>query len=268
MKKFFDGDVDREINTADLIAEFQDEVLYLDRHELDEAEWQLLNSQYAYVKFGLILEKIRNQSWWRNCAEKFLDFRSFCQTKVNLNIWQAANAIKSAQVAVKLVFLGFTELPRNASQALKMADLSIERLGEVWGDVIKSCAAHKITAAAIESVINPDAQPLKSTLTIPTILLDQIVREAIERGLTVPQYLERLVNGEPIEADLPIPADPVSPDTDELVAILDRVELTWKQPPTRSISPQKIIETAIDKFDDLMTDLIGQYLPIRAVKTG
>jgi hypothetical protein len=268
MNKLSGSEQLRELNMLETISDFQEEVLNLDRHDMDEVEWQLLNSQYAYVKFGLILEKIRNQSWWRNCAEKFLDFRQFCQTKVNLNIWQAANAIKSAQVAVKLVFLGFTELPRNASQALKLADLSIERLGEVWGNILKSCAAHKITAAAIEQVINPDAQPLKSTLTIPTVLLDKIAREAVERGLTVAQYLERLVDGEEMEADPTSSADPVSPVTDEMSAILDRVEMSWQQPPTRSISPQKIIENAIDKFDDLMTDLIGQYLPTRAVKTG
>ena len=146
MRTIDDGDMLREYNTRDLVELFQAEILEIHKSEVDDWEADLMINQYAYIKFGLLLERVRNGCWWNRCKEKFSDFRSFCQRKINLNIWQVANAIKSANVAVKLAQLGFDQFPRNASQALKLADLSIERLAEVWGNVIKSCQGHKITA--------------------------------------------------------------------------------------------------------------------------
>jgi hypothetical protein len=134
---------DREMldfSLRNLVAEFEIDVSYLCPGDIDEAEYELLSNQYAYIKFGLILEKFRNQCWWKRCSEKFQDFREFCQQKVKLNRWQVSNAIKSANVAMRLVFLGFSELPRNASQALALADLSLERLGEVWGNITQDIA--------------------------------------------------------------------------------------------------------------------------------
>lgn len=103
------------------------------------------SSQDAYIKFGLILEQFRNKSWWKRCQEQFRDFREFCKQKVNLSRWQVVNAIKSANVAVKLVFLGYSDLPRNASQALALADLSLERLSVVWGGILERLMPHQIT---------------------------------------------------------------------------------------------------------------------------
>jgi hypothetical protein len=244
----------------DLIDYLQYSVLHLDPSDMTEVENELMISQYAYIKLGLILEKVRNQCMWKKCLEKFSDFRSFCQRKVNLNIWQATNAIKSAQVAVKLSFLGFTELPRNASQALKMADLSIERLGEVWGNVIKSCAGHKITALAIDSQIDPDKVAANSTLKLPTAVVDGLARQAIEHGLTLKEYLKRLANGE----DLDDESSQVQAEvTEEMTEIVDALDLQFQaQAQSKvSIEPKKIIEHAIDSFDQLMENLIGQFIP-------
>lgn len=258
MRKIDDGDGIRELNITDLIAEFECDVRELDSDDIDDTEYQLITNQYAYVKFGLILEKIRTRSWWLKCSEKFSDFRQFCQTKVNLNIWQVANAIKSANVAVRLAFLGFTELPRNASQALKMAELPIERLGEVWGNVVKSCEGHKITALAIESQINPDKQPTSDSLRIPAGLGDKIRREALERGISVPEYLEGLMNGEFADDNT---TEPVTFSIDvELADIQESVEVPARSH-TKTVTRSKIINRTLDRFDELMDGLIGQFIP-------
>jgi hypothetical protein len=253
MRKINDeGDI-RELNITDLIAEFQIDVQDLDSDDIDDTEYQLITNQYAYVKFGLILEKIRNRSWWRKCSEKFSDFRSFCQSKVNLNIWQVANAIKSAQVAVKIAWLGFTELPRNASQALKMSELSIERLGEVWGNVVASCAGHKITALAIESQINPDKPVTSETLRLPAHIADALRRQAIERGLTLTQYLEQLATGEP-EEEIEIDTMTMTVDP-EMAIVMDSLDRKFRgdnRPPLDRLG---------DRFDELLTGLVGQFIP-------
>lgn len=259
MRKFDDGDGLRDCNLADLMNEFQDDVLRMDE-DIDETEYQLITNQYAYVKFGLILEKIRTRSWWKKCSEKFSDFRDFCQLKVNLNIWQVANAIKSARVAIQLAFLGFTELPRNASQALKMADLSIDRLGEVWGNVVSTCQGHKITALAIEQQINPDKQPTSDTLRIPAGLGDKIRREAIERGISVTEYLEGLINGEFADDNT---TEPVTQSIDEEIAdLLDCVEAVEIVAPVQvSIAPAKIVESIGNSIDRMREAMYDRYLP-------
>jgi hypothetical protein len=252
MRKIRDDDGVRELNITDLIAEFQIDVQDLDSDDIDDTEYQLITNQYAYVKFGLILEKIRNRSWWRKCSEKFSDFRSFCQSKVNLNIWQVSNAIKSAQVAVKIAWLGFTELPRNASQALKMSELSIERLGEVWGNVVASCPAHKITALAIESQINPDKQPTSETLRLPARVADSLRGQAIAAGMTLTEYLEELAFPEDDDDSTGEPEMPIEINA-EMSAIIDRVEYQWLKPAASII---EVGDRMMAKFDDLMSGLL------------
>ena len=257
MRTIDDGDVLREYNVRDLVELFQDEILEIHKSEVDDWEADLMTNQYAYLKFGLLLERVRNGCWWNRCKEKFADFRSFCQRKINLNIWQVANAIKSANVAVKLAQLGFEQFPRNASQALKLADLSIERLSEVWGQVIKNSEGHKITALAIESQINPDKKSINSTLRLPTSVIEDLTEQAMEYGLTLQEYLKRLASGEQFdpghEAESTEQIDPVA------VEILDALDLKFQS--IEPIEPKKIIETAVNEFDRLMDNLIGQFIP-------
>jgi hypothetical protein len=160
----------------------------------------------------LILEKFRNQCWWKRCSEKFQDFREFCQQKVKLSRWQVSNAIKSANVAMRLVFLGFSELPRNASQALALADLSLEWLGEV-----------------IKREISPDIQPLATTIRIPTVLLERLREQAQDVGLSLNGYLEQLADGQSPDGGRDVETEQL---TDEQVACLDRLELEWKLVPS------------------------------------
>jgi hypothetical protein len=242
---------------SDLISDFQNDVLWLDASKMNDVESQLMVSQYAYIKFGLILEKIRNQCFWKKCLEKFSDFRHFCEVKANLNIWQVTNAIKSARVAVTLTALGFDDLPRNASQALKLAELSIERLGEVWGNVLESCQRHKITASAIESLVNPDKQAVSSTVKIPTALLDKLQQQAIDRGLTLTEYLEELSDDRIAEDNK---TEPVECDIDEMLAdILHEDDLQLAVTLRPKHSPRSILQMGdevIDRMDAFFNSML------------
>ncbi len=258
MRKIIDdNDCVRELNVSDLILEFQDEVRDLDSDDIDDTEYQLLTSQYSYIRFGLILDKVASRAWWKKCSEKFLDFRSFCEHKVSLNIWQVKNAIKSAQVATRLAFLGFTDLPRNASQALKMADLSLERLSEVWGNILAKCQGHKITAGAIDAEINPDKQPTSETVRLPKRVADALREQAIAAGMTLNEYLAELAFLD--EEDEAIASTEQSIELNpEQLAIIDRVEYQW-------VKPQKFLEHTLDMFDRAITDLVGEFMPKHSV---
>jgi hypothetical protein len=243
---------------SDLISEFQNDVLWLDASNMNDVESQLMVSQYAYIKFGLILEKIRNQCFWKKCLEKFSDFRHFCQVKANLNIWQVTNAIKSAQVAVRLSSLGFSDLPRNASQALKLAELSIERLGEVWGNILAKHRGHKITASAIADEIAPAVRNAIETLRIPVDVADKLRRNAIERGLTLSEYLGQLANGEPDGVE---PIGEGEREGEEIGReVIDALDLKFRSH-DRQVSAKNVIEASVAGFDALMEGLIGQFIP-------
>ena len=268
MRTIDDGDMLREYNTRDLVELFQAEILEIHKSEVDNWEADLMTSQYAYVKFGLLLERVRNGCWWNHCSEKFSDFRSFCQRKINLNIWQVANAIKSANVAVKLAQLGFEQFPRNASQALKLADLSIERLSEVWGNVVKNYQGHKITALAIEKEIDPDKQLTNSMIRIPTVLLDQLHREALHSQIPLEELIEEMLSERLAANSSLTPTEPeIDPNTsqshseisDERIEILDALDLEFQS--IEPIEPKKIIEATVNSFDRLMNNLVGQFIP-------
>jgi hypothetical protein len=242
----------------EIITEFYRECSYLAADDMNRVETELLTSQYAYVKFGFVLEKVRNQCMWKRCAQKFADFRQFCQQKVNLTIWQANNAIESANVALKLVSLGFTELPRNASQALALAKLSIERLGEVWEQIIQNHEPHKITADIIKYAIDPDKEPSSSTIRLPKHVIDALTERAISCGMTLGEYLAEL-------AAVGEDDDEVSPQevkfevNPEMAAIIDRVEYQWLKPISENFL--ETVDRSVDAFDRLMDNLIGQFIP-------
>jgi hypothetical protein len=245
----------RSLHLGDIAIEFEEEVR--DIETIDDAEYNSVTSQYAYIKFGLVLQKVRNQCTWKKCAQKFADFRAWCEQKVKLNIWQVSNAIKSARVAMQLAWLGFTDLPRNASQALKLADLSIERLGEVWGNVLKNCQGHKITALAIEEQIDPDKQRKTENLRLPRAIAERLRQQALEAGLTLAEYLDRLSGEAPIEETEPPTA--ATELNEEQLAIIDRVEYQWLKP--RAEIFETFARRAVCDSNRLMSDLVGNLIP-------
>jgi hypothetical protein len=112
-----------------------------------------------------------------------------------------------------------------ACQALALADLSLERLSEVWGNITQDIAHHKITTDVIKREISPDAQPLAATIRIPTVLLERLRQQAQDVGLSLNGYLEQLADGQSPDGGRDIEPEPL---TDEQVACLDRLELEWK----------------------------------------
>ncbi|WP_295615300.1 hypothetical protein [Chamaesiphon sp. GL140_3_metabinner_50] len=246
MQTIIDNDRLLDFTLENLIGEFQIDVSYLCPREIETAEYELLANQYAYIKFGLILEKFRNQSWWKRCHEKFIDFKDFCKRKVNLSRWQVINAIKSANVAIRLVFLGFSNLPRNASQALAMADLSLERLGEVWGNLTQNLAHHQITTDIIKREITPDAVSLASTIRIPTALLGKLREQARDVGLTLNQYLEQLADGQSPDGSREVE---IEPPTDEEIACIDKLELEWQSGNCQPSADKPKSEAILDRID-------------------
>ena len=248
------------INLPELISEIQEDIGYLHPGDMPDIENELTRSQYGYIKFGLLLERIRNGCFWKACSEKFSDFRSFCISKTKITIWQCLNAIESAQVAVRLNSLGYSDLPRNASQALKMSKLSIEDLDRVWGDVLTQNPDGKITALAIDWAIDPDKIPVTETIKIPAKLSEKWRQQASDRGLTLTEYLDQLVDDRIADDRY---SEPVAVSMVEILAeTLNHTPSDIKAKPA-STKAKKIAEVTLGNFNDLMNGLIGDFIPSR-----
>jgi hypothetical protein len=253
------------INLPELISEIQEDIGYLHPGDMVDIENELTRSQYGYIKFGLLLERIRNGCFWKACSEKFLDFKSFCISKTQITIWQCLNAIESAQVAVRLNSLGYSDLPRNASQALKMSKLTIEELDRVWGDVLTQNPDGKITANSIDWAIDPDKVPVSETIKIPAKLSEKWRQQASDRGLTLTEYLDQLVDDRIADDRY---SEPVAVSMVEIVAeTLNHIPSDIKSKPADRPA-KKIAEVALGNFNDLMNGIIGDFIPSRKRKTA
>jgi hypothetical protein len=138
-----------------------------------------------------------------------------------------------------------------------LSELSIERLGEVWGNILEKHQGHKITAAAIADEIDPETRSMIENLRIPVSVADKLREQAIERGLTLAEYLGQIANGEPDEVE-PIVTTPHDVDP-ELAAAVN--ELDRKFTRSNPIEPDRIIDRTADSFDRIMNDLIGRFIP-------
>jgi hypothetical protein len=217
--------------TLDLIASWQGEIACLDAR--NDREWEsldldLASTQYAYIRFGLLLEKIRNRSFWKYCRQKFSSFKNFCEQKLSIECWQATSYIEAARVAIHLAEAGFSQLPKNFSQAATLIKAYRAHIGpyleraelvRIWGGIITSNPATKITAATIQKTIDPnweDRQMAKASKP----LLDRARRIAAGKGMSLDEYL-----GDLMDADEGLDEAPSSEEIEpELIEVLDNLD--------------------------------------------
>jgi predicted DNA binding CopG/RHH family protein len=245
-----------ENHLLDLIAEWKADLFDLNFKDVNgwnDGNRILASAQYAYIKFGLILEKIRNECAYKYCEDQLKTFAQFCRQKLKLTVWQANSYIEAADTAMYLADSGFEILPRNYSQAAVLTKAKKMETGyyqdhpkleEIWYTLTSNTAAEKITAQVIEKAIDPDYEQRQS-LRLPKRLLERAKIQARLKGITVEEYLDELMNG---DAEDSRPADPevASQVTPEMSQIIDELELQWLEPQSPQITPT----TPIYQFDE------------------
>jgi hypothetical protein len=250
------------------LNQWVDEIQFLDMHQ--PAEWEqvdeeLFTAQYSYIKLGLLLTKIRNTASWKYCAGKFESFKAWCQSRVNVAVWQATQYIEAAEIAMYLARTSCEVLPKNLSQCLALrkayhAEVTYygerPQLSAAWANVTNHYKPHEITAGKIHATVDPDwldNQPSK----IDRSIVDRAVQQAAERGMTLNEYLGELIGADEDEGSV-VPKPSYLPDQ-EAIEILDALDREFKA--IGSIEPKKIMETAVNSFDRLLDNLIGQFIP-------
>jgi hypothetical protein len=272
-----------ESHLTHLITEWKIDILDLDCKDLNgwnEANRELAAAQYAYIKFGLILEKIRNECAYKYCQNKLKTFAQFCRQKLKLTVWQANSYIEAAATAMYLANSGFDILPKNYSQASVLTKAKKLATGyyqehpileQIWSNLIANSESEKITASAIEKAIDPFYEQ-KQSLKLPKRILARAKMQARQKGITVEEYLDELMNGDVEDPSIESDCEVASQVTAEMSKIVDEVELQWLEPTAENITlrrePTSIIAAAIEKIeatidllDNLRWRLLGRYFP-------
>ncbi len=137
-----------ENHLLDLIAEWKADLFDLNFKDVDgwnDGNRVVASAQYAYIKFGLILEKIRNECAYKYCEDKLKTFAQFCRQKLKLTVWQANSYIEAADTAMYLADSGFEILPKNYSQAAVLTKAKKLETGyyqdhpvleQIWGTLV------------------------------------------------------------------------------------------------------------------------------------
>jgi hypothetical protein len=242
-----------ESHLLDLLEEWKADLFDLNFKDIDgwsDANRALASAQYAYIKFGLILEKIRNECAYKYCEDKLKTFAQFCRQKLKLTVWQANSYIEAADTAMYLADSGFEVLPKNYSQAAVLTKAKKMETGyyqdhpmleQIWGTLVANTASEKITANAIEKAIDPDYDE-KQSLRLPKRLLARAKIQARLRGITVEEYLDELMDADADEGCIVDPETAI-PITPEMSQIIDELELQWLEPKPEQITTTTPIST-------------------------
>lgn len=247
-----------ESHLLDIIEEWKADLFDLNFKDIDgwnEGNRVVASAQYAYIKFGLILEKIRNECAYKYSADKLKTFAQFCRQKLKLTVWQANSYIEAADTAMYLADSGFEILPRNYSQAAVLTKAKKLETGyyqdhpmleKIWRSLVANTASEKITANAIEKAIDPDYEE-KQSLRLPKRLLSRAKIQARLRGITVEEYLDELMDADADEGCVVDPETAI-PVTLEMSQIIDELELQWLEPKSAQITT-----TSMSNFDEKLS---------------
>jgi hypothetical protein len=183
-------------------------------------EWainEIKNHMTGWVRVGLVASKVR---LYRLYSGVHQSFQEFCEKRLGLKFWKVNNLIKAAQVVMELAQAGYDVLPTCEAQARPLIKFIGDGLGEMWERVLRSFPPHQITAAAIESITDPD-KPKKSTIRVNKNLGEKLQRKALDLGISVEQLLEEMLDEDEVEPE------PDDGDEEAKKAIAKKMEI-WE----------------------------------------
>lgn len=175
---------------------------------------------YGYIKAGLIAHTVRTKRIYLNITQSFT---AFCEKWLGRSIWQVDRLIKASELAVKLIAMGFTEIPATESQARSLTRLNDRDLEEVWLKVCRFIPEKDRTAKNIEAIANrlnevdPDfaGKPPSKRIELKADQWDLLEQKAAKYGMKPKEYLDLLLRkdlgDEPEPEPEPIPTDEPQP---------------------------------------------------------
>lgn len=174
----------------------------------------------AYIKAGIVAHEIRLKGLYHKVSGSFT---AFCQKWLGKSVWAVDRTIRAADLAVRLMAMGYRELPANESQCRPLLNLNDEDLDNVWGRVCRSIPEPERTATNIEAIANntakvdPDFEGKRPSKRIE-INADQwelLQQKANEYGVAPKKYLDLLLQKDLGSEPRDYWTDPFTEDEDE-----------------------------------------------------
>ncbi|TAE93552.1 MAG: hypothetical protein EAZ60_26625, partial [Oscillatoriales cyanobacterium] len=138
---------------------------------------------------------------YRLYKQKYKDFRDYCKLALGRSHFYCKKIIQAAQVCLELIKSKFKILPTSVSQALplvkfaKVDEYGESQLQDKWQTVLDGFPAQSITAAKIAETLDENPEDRAKQVRIGGQAYQLLQKKAIEAGLTVSQYLEKLISG-------------------------------------------------------------------------
>lgn len=168
--------------------------------DIDYAEFLINNDTFGFVRIGIVANVIRHYKSYTH--KKFKSFKDWCERGLKRTHWHIKRLIQSAVVVMRLIESGFRILPNCEAQCRPLVKLSGAELTEKWQQVVDAYPPERITASAIEAIVNGASEPKKKKLSISTELAEKLAARAAEAEMSVEELLEELLaENEPSEPD-------------------------------------------------------------------
>ncbi|NEP88655.1 MAG: hypothetical protein F6K18_18445 [Okeania sp. SIO2C2] len=162
-------------------------------------EIDMLADRYAYIKEGMALRAFQIYKLYKDLG--FKTFKEYCVKALKKSVYYVKRVIKAAQISWSLMLEGFTELPDNVSQAIRLAT-SVSQVSEeanettsCWQDVLDKAKdqSRPITANYIETTITGETAHPLATAKLPRDVWNKLKAQAKQQGIKPEKLLEEIV---------------------------------------------------------------------------
>jgi len=217
------------------ILDFQNEVLnQIPHNDISLLTQRIKRSFLDYVRQGIMLDAVRR---YRLYKRDYRDFAEYCKNALGRSPYYCKRIIQAAQICLRLIEAKFRILPTSVAQALplikfaKVDEYGDSQLQDKWQTVLDEYRPDLITATKIQETLDENPEGRAKQVRIGGKAYQILQKKAVEAGMTVSKYLERLIGGELSPEDEPPPDDEEAATelTPEQEAILDQAEAFIKK---------------------------------------
>jgi hypothetical protein len=167
---------------------------------------------------------------YRLYKRQYRDFSEYCKLALGRSPYYCKRIIEAAQVCLTLIKSKFRILPTSVAQALpllkfaKVDEYGESQLQDKWQTVIDEHRPESITAIKIQETLDENPEGRAKQVRLSGKAYQLLQKKAVQAGMLVSEYLEKLItNCEPPD-DEPPPPDEGTELTPEKEAICDRAE--------------------------------------------
>jgi len=215
------------------LIDFENEVLSeVPHNDISLLTQRIKRSFLDYVRQGIMLDAVRR---YRLYKRQYRDFAEYCKLALGRSPFYCKRIIQAAQTCLELIKAKFKVLPTSVSQALplvkfaKVDEYGDCQLSDKWQTVLGNLPPESITAAKIAETLDENPEDRAKQVRIGGKAYQLLQRKAAAAGVAISNYLEMLINGEPLDDEPPPDQEKATELTPEKEAICDRAETFVKK---------------------------------------